>query len=55
MRMALAALSRGQQQDSSFQFQETAKAQQSSVHGRVMKLGKGLKDLIRKKHAYASQ
>lgn len=54
MRMALAALSRGQQQESSFQFQETAKAP-SSVHGRVMKLGKGLKDLVRKKHAYASQ
>jgi hypothetical protein len=49
MRMALAALAIGQQ-DSSFQFQETGKMQ-SSVRGRVMKLGKGLKDLVRRKHA----
>jgi len=53
MRMALAALAIGQQ-DSSFQFQETGKMQ-SSVRGQVKKLGKGLKDLIRGKHAYASQ
>ncbi|KAJ6575414.1 hypothetical protein B0H19DRAFT_1064095 [Mycena capillaripes] len=50
MRMALAA---SRQQDSSFQFQETGKMQ-NSVSGRVRKLGKGLKDLVRKKQ-YASQ
>jgi len=53
MRMALAALAIGQQ-DSSFQFQETGKMQ-SSVREQVKKLGKGLKDLVRRKHANASQ
>jgi hypothetical protein len=46
MRMALAALAAGQ--DSSFQFQETGKLQ-NSVHDRVKKLGKGLKDLVRRR------
>lgn len=50
MRMALANLAIGQK-NSSFQFQETGKMR-SSVHGRVKKLGKGLKDLVRgKQHA----
>ncbi|KAJ6503241.1 hypothetical protein C8R47DRAFT_194239 [Mycena vitilis] len=50
MRMALAALAREtRQQDTSFQFQETGKLQ-NSVGGRVRKLGKGLKDLVRRKH-----
>jgi len=51
MRMALAALAReAREQDPSFRFQETGK--RSSVSWRVKKLGQGLKDLIRGKHAY---
>ncbi|KAJ7878602.1 hypothetical protein B0H13DRAFT_972774 [Mycena leptocephala] len=50
MRMALAALARGTRQEASdFQFQETGRMQ-NSVSGRVRKLGRGLKDLIRRKH-----
>ncbi|KAJ7269432.1 hypothetical protein B0H12DRAFT_38816 [Mycena haematopus] len=49
MRMALAGLTIGQQEPS-FRFQRTGKIQ-SSVHGRVKKLGKGLKDLVRGSHA----
>ncbi|KAJ7459163.1 hypothetical protein B0H11DRAFT_180536 [Mycena galericulata] len=51
MRMALAALAReARQQDPSLQFEETGK--HSSVSWRARKLAKGLKDLIRGKHAY---
>jgi len=51
MRMALAALAReAQQSDSSFQFEETGKLH-ASVSWRVKQLGKGLKDLVRRKHA----
>jgi len=55
MRMALAALAReSHQPDSSFQFQETGKMH-ASVSWRVRRLGKGLKDLVRRKHGYAGQ
>ncbi|KAJ7170191.1 hypothetical protein C8R46DRAFT_226428 [Mycena filopes] len=60
MRMALAALASGSgEDDSDFHFQETRKTTttDSSVGGRVKKFGKGLKDLIHKKHgsSYTSQ
>ncbi|KAJ6621072.1 hypothetical protein B0H10DRAFT_2018525 [Mycena sp. CBHHK59/15] len=50
MRMALAALAReAHQQDPSFQFQETGRMQ-STISWHVKKLGRGLKDLVRRKH-----
>ncbi|KAJ7161285.1 hypothetical protein C8R43DRAFT_992185 [Mycena crocata] len=55
MRMALAALAReAQEQGPSLQFQETGKTH-DSVGGRVRKLGKGLKDLVRRRHGYTRQ
>ncbi|KAJ7109919.1 hypothetical protein C8R44DRAFT_883942 [Mycena epipterygia] len=50
MRMALATLAReARLQHSGFQFQETGKMH-DAVGWRVRKLGKGLKDLVRRKH-----